>query len=72
MIHRDNNAVFAPSFNADESKESEVTENLVLLECVQDAFVPATHKGNIGSNGSKSVTNHCQNTAIVHISISLA
>ena len=33
-----------PSFNTDESKELEVTENFILLESVQDAFAPATHK----------------------------
>ena len=44
LIHRDNNAVFDPSFNAEESKEVEVTENLILLESVQDAFAPATQK----------------------------
>ena len=53
--------MFIPSFNTDDSKEYEVTENFVLLESVQDAFAPATHKGNIGSKGSKLHANHCQN-----------
>ena len=48
--------MFIPSFNTDDSKEYEVTENFVLLESVQDAFAPATQKGNIGSKGSKALT----------------
>ena len=50
-IFNDNTDDFVHSFNTDESKEIEVTENLILLESVQDAFAPATHQGNIGSNG---------------------
>ena len=52
LIYSDNNAMFTPSFNIDDSKDYEVTENFVLLDSVQDAFAPATHQGNIGSNGS--------------------
>ena len=41
------------SFNAEEIKEFEVTENLVLWTLVQNAFAPATPKDDMGSNGSK-------------------
>ena len=34
LIYSDNNAVFIPSFNIEESKEYEVKENFVLLDSV--------------------------------------
>ena len=53
MIYNDDNDVFTLSFNAEEIKEFEVTENLVLWTLVQNAFAPATPKDDMGSNGSK-------------------
>ena len=55
LIYSDNNAVFTPSFNIDESKESEVTENFSLLKSVQDAFAPPLRKGQHRVKGTKGI-----------------
>ena len=55
LIDNDNNTVFVPSFNAEESKDYEVKENFVLLNSVQNAFAPATQKDSRGVKRVKAV-----------------